>query len=70
MAQFADPNMGDRKAIAQTDGEEWLEVMQVNTNAPFMMTQALLPLLEKADHASIIFTSSSVGRKGRAYWGP
>ncbi len=62
--------LGDRKPMAQTDSEEWLEVMQVNVNAEFMMTQALLPLMEKAESASIIFTSSSVGRKGRAYWGP
>ncbi|ARN75032.1 YciK family oxidoreductase [Oceanicoccus sagamiensis] len=62
--------LGDRKPIAQTDSEEWLEVMQINANAPFMMTQALLPLMEKSPDASIIFTASSVGRKGRAYWGP
>ncbi len=62
--------LGDRKAIAQTDSDQWLEVMQVNVNAEFMMTQALLPLLEQSDHASVIFTSSGVGRQGRAYWGP
>lgn len=62
--------LGDRKPIAQTDSDEWQQVMQVNVNAQFMLTQALLPLLEQADHASIVFTSSSVGRKGRAYWGP
>ena len=44
--------------------------MHVNVNAPFMMTKALLPLLEQSQDASIIFTSSSVGRVGRAYWGP
>lgn len=62
--------LGDRKPIAQTDSEEWQQVMQVNVNAQFMLTQALLPLLDQAEHASIVFTSSSVGRKGRAYWGP
>lgn len=61
--------LGDKKSIAQTDSDEWQEVMQINVNAEFMMTQALLPLLEKSSDASIIFTSSSVGRKGRAYWG-
>lgn len=61
--------LGDRKPIAQTNSDEWQEVMQVNVNAQFMMTQALLPLLEASDDASVIFTSSSVGRKGRAYWG-
>ena len=61
--------LGDRKPIAQTSSDQWLDIMQVNVNAPFMMTQALLPLMEKAESASIIFTSSSVGRKSRAYWG-
>lgn len=47
----------------------WAQVMQVNINGPVWMTQALLPLMEASDDASIILTSSSVGRKGRAYWG-
>jgi NAD(P)-dependent dehydrogenase (short-subunit alcohol dehydrogenase family) len=62
--------LGDRKAIAQTSVDGWQEVMQVNVNAAFMLTQAMLPLMEQADHASIVFTSSGVGRTGRAYWGP
>ncbi|MCZ5652735.1 SDR family NAD(P)-dependent oxidoreductase [Escherichia coli] len=36
---------------------------------PFMLTQALLPLLLKSDAGSLVFTSSSVGRQGRANWG-
>jgi NAD(P)-dependent dehydrogenase (short-subunit alcohol dehydrogenase family) len=47
----------------------WFQVMQVNLNATFLLTKACLPLLRKAPDASVIFTSSSVGRKGRAYWG-
>jgi NAD(P)-dependent dehydrogenase (short-subunit alcohol dehydrogenase family) len=43
--------------------------MQVNVNAGFMLTQSLLPLLDQAPSASIVFTSSGVGRTGRAYWG-
>ena len=38
--------------------------------AQFLMTQALMPALKKAEHGSIVFTSSGVGRKGRAFWGP
>lgn len=49
--------------------ELWEQVMQVNINGPIWMTQALLPLLKASSDASVIFTSSSVGRKGRAYWG-
>ncbi|MGX9417422.1 YciK family oxidoreductase [Vibrio sp. WJH972] len=45
------------------------EVMQVNVKAPFLMTQTLLPLLHKSDDGRVIFTTSSVGHVGRAYWG-
>ena len=41
----------------------------INVNATFMLTQALLPLLLKSDSGSLVFTSSSVGRQGRANWG-
>ena len=45
------------------------KVMQVNLKATLFLTQSLLPVLKKAKNASVIFTSSSVGRKGRAFWG-
>jgi NAD(P)-dependent dehydrogenase (short-subunit alcohol dehydrogenase family) len=61
--------LGDRKPIAQTRATTWHDVMQVNVNAGFMLTQTLLPLLDQAPSASIVFTSSGVGRIGRAYWG-
>jgi NAD(P)-dependent dehydrogenase (short-subunit alcohol dehydrogenase family) len=47
----------------------WDSVMQVNVNAQFFLTRAMLPLLKKSDDARLLFTSSSVGRKGRAFWG-
>ena len=43
--------------------------MQVNVNAAFIVTRALMPLLEESDDASVVFTSSGVGRRGRAGWG-
>ncbi|MEE9357630.1 YciK family oxidoreductase [Candidatus Vondammii sp. HM_W22] len=55
--------------IDDYDIETWYQVMQVNLNGPFMLTQACLPLLRKADDASVIFTSDYVGRKAKAYWG-
>ncbi|CAM4220349.1 YciK family oxidoreductase [Vibrio agarivorans] len=45
------------------------EVMQVNVKATFVMTQALIPVLKKSNDARIIFTSSTVGHQGRAFWG-
>ncbi|KGE78993.1 YciK family oxidoreductase [Halomonas sp. ND22Bw] len=61
--------LGDITPFAQYDPALWEQVMQVNINGPIWMTQALLPLLEASADASVIFTSSSVGRRGRAYWG-
>ena len=61
--------LGTLSPIENQNIESWYKVQQVNVNAAFMLTQACLPLLKKAPSASIIFTSSSVGRIGRAYWG-
>lgn len=61
--------LGERTPISNYSDDSWTRVMQVNVHAPFLMTQALLPLMQRADSASIIFTGSSVGFSGRAYWG-
>jgi NAD(P)-dependent dehydrogenase (short-subunit alcohol dehydrogenase family) len=55
--------------IDDYDYETWQKVIQVNLNAPFLLTQACLPLLRQAEDASILFTSDERGRKGKAYWG-
>ncbi|MFU0922675.1 YciK family oxidoreductase [Kluyvera sichuanensis] len=61
--------LGDVVPMDQQDPAVWQQVMQVNVNGTFMLTQALLPLLLKAESGSLVFTSSSVGREGRANWG-
>jgi NAD(P)-dependent dehydrogenase (short-subunit alcohol dehydrogenase family) len=61
--------LGDICPMSEQDPAVWNEVMQVNVNATFYLTQALLPLLLKSDCGSLVFTSSSVGRQGRANWG-
>ena len=61
--------VGPRTPIEQLSGDNFMRVMQVNVNATFMLTSTLLPLLKLSEDASVVFTSSSVGRKGRAYWG-
>ncbi|MEH6467421.1 MAG: YciK family oxidoreductase [Porticoccus sp.] len=61
--------LGQRTPIANYKLSTWQKVMQVNVTAEFMMTKALLPLLEKSDSASIIFTTSGVGRVGKPFWG-
>lgn len=61
--------LGERYSIEQYDIVHWQRVMHVNVTAAFVMTKVCLPLLKASDDASIIFTSSGVGRRGRAYWG-
>lgn len=61
--------LGERYSIEQYDAVMWQRVMHVNVTSAFAMTQVFLPLLHKSDDASVIFTSSGVGRIGKAFWG-
>ncbi len=61
--------LGTLTPLEMYDLELWAKVMQVNLNAPYLLTRACLPALKSAPDASVVFTSSSVGHRGRAYWG-
>ncbi|KPJ80612.1 MAG: 3-oxoacyl-ACP reductase [Gammaproteobacteria bacterium SG8_30] len=61
--------LGARSPIDHYDVPMWCRVLHVNLTASFILTQVTLPLLRKSPDASVVFTSSGVGRKGRAYWG-
>ena len=61
--------LGGRFSIEQYDAVQWQHVMHINVTAAFAITQVLLPMLNQADDPSVIFTSSGVGRTGRAFWG-
>ena len=55
--------------IANYDLELWYRTLQVNLNAPFLLTHALLGLLNRSTDASIVFTADQVSEEGQAYWG-
>lgn len=61
--------LGERYSIEQYDAVLWQRVMHVNVTSAFALTKVLLPLLQKSEDPSIIFTSSGVGRTGKAFWG-
>ena len=61
--------LGALVPMAHFESELWYKIMQVNLNAPFLMTRACLELMMKSDDASVVFCSDAVGRKGKAYWG-
>ena len=61
--------LGARSPIEFYPEQDWSDLMQVNVNAAFHLSKVLLPALSRSQDARMIFTSSSVGRVGRAYWG-
>ncbi|OEF26917.1 YciK family oxidoreductase [Vibrio rumoiensis] len=60
--------LGSITPFEQIEEAAFDDVMQVNVKAQLLMTQALLRLVHKSDDGRIVFTSSTVGHIGRAYW--
>ena len=61
--------LGDRSPIEQYDVQKWVETIHINLTSQFILVKTLLPALKKSDNASVIFTSSGVGKTGKAFWG-
>jgi NAD(P)-dependent dehydrogenase (short-subunit alcohol dehydrogenase family) len=61
--------LGTLSPIEHYDVPTWCRVLHVNLTAAFALTQVLLPLLKASADASVLFTTSGVGRRARAYWG-
>ena len=55
--------------IESYDLTTWERVLKINLTSIFLLSKNLIPLLKKASNPRIIFTSSSVGKKGKAFWG-
>lgn len=61
--------LGAKVPISHYPTSDWQRAFRVNVQSAMMLTRDLLPLLQLPTKACITFTSSSVGRLGRAYWG-
>jgi len=61
--------LGDKTPLESYKVKMWKKVFDINVHAPFLLTKSLLPSLKESKNASVIFTSSGVGKKARAYWG-
>jgi NAD(P)-dependent dehydrogenase (short-subunit alcohol dehydrogenase family) len=61
--------LGTLAPVEHYDVPTFCRVMHVNVTAAFALTQVLIPALKKSADAAVLFTSSAVGRAGRAYWG-
>jgi NAD(P)-dependent dehydrogenase (short-subunit alcohol dehydrogenase family) len=55
--------------LANQSLEIWTQLLRVNLAAPFAITRACLPLLEKAPDSSVVFTGETHGARPAAYWG-
>ena len=62
-------HLGALVPFANYDNELWLQSIQVNLHAPYLLTTACLGLLNTGGDASIVFVSDAAGRRGKAYWG-
>jgi len=55
--------------IAMHKQREWVEALHVNVTAPFLLTQACMPLLQERADSAVVFVLDDPERMGRAHWG-
>jgi len=55
--------------LVNTPPEQFARQMQVNLSARWFLTQACLPLLQRAADAAVVFVLDDPERVGRAFWG-
>ncbi len=55
--------------IATYRTKDWGEALNVNLNAAFLLTRVLLPVLEKSNYSSIVFTTDSAAQNNQAFSG-
>ena len=52
-----------------TDPVDFARTLHVNLTAPWLLSQACLPLLREADDAALVFVLDDPAQVARAYWG-
>ena len=55
--------------LAHLEPDDWVRTVHVNLTAPFLVTRACLPLLQRVPDAAVVFVGDAPGRRARAYWG-
>lgn len=57
------------RPIEQAKPADWTRAQQINLHAPFLITQACLPLLCEREDAAVVFVMDDPQRTTRAFWG-
>ena len=52
------------------DLKTWQKVLNVNLTSSFILSKHLIPLIQKSLSPRIIFTTSGISKKAKAFWGP
>ena len=52
------------------DLKTWQKVINVNLTSSFILSKHLIPLIQKSLSPRIIFTTSGISKKAKAFWGP
>jgi len=55
--------------LEQVQPQDWLQSMQVNVNAPWLLSCALLPLLKNSENGRLFFLLDDLETVTDAYWG-
>ncbi|TAN08989.1 MAG: SDR family NAD(P)-dependent oxidoreductase [Rhodanobacteraceae bacterium] len=55
--------------LSMLSPEEWVSTLHVDLSAPFLLTQACLPLLLAREDSAVVFVLDDPDRMGRAHWG-
>jgi len=55
--------------LEQVTPQDWLQSMQVNVNAPWLLSCALLPLLKQSKNGRLFFMLDDLEMVTGAYWG-
>ena len=55
--------------LDQVEPHDWLRIMQVNVNAPWLLSCACLPLLQQSVHGHLLFLLDDLDVVTDAYWG-
>jgi len=58
------------RPLEATPPEDFVRHLHVNLTAPWLLTQACLPWLKKAEDSAVVFVGDDLARVNKAYWGP
>ncbi len=57
------------RPLEATPAEDFVRNLHVNLTAPWLLTQACLPVLRGAQDSAVVFVGDELSRVNRAYWG-